>query len=192
MILYDSKYILKFCWDIRRKYTGFLFLIDDRLLRWSMRSTPYIASFHTHFYHCFSFKTWCRFSWCYFEAFRVDENVVDKHIDDLLSKKETHRRLAWEWMKNLIHVIHEYCSCIHYSEWLYKILIMVISTSVSGFQDIFSLHSNMMISNLWKDSSSLKLIHQIIYVSQRLLALVTLKFEPPFFFTNKIMIKIIC
>ncbi|CAL0310916.1 unnamed protein product [Lupinus luteus] len=72
----------------------------------------------------------------FFNILRVNQNIIDKY---------DHKHVEI-WMKNSVHVIHEYCMSIGYTKWHHKVFVMTISRPKSSFRNIIRLHTNLVVT----------------------------------------------
>ncbi|CAL0321634.1 unnamed protein product [Lupinus luteus] len=67
---------------------------------------------------------------------RINQNIIDKYD----------HKCVEIWMKNSVHVIHEYCRSIGYTKWHHEVFVMTISHPKSSFQNILRLHAYLVVT----------------------------------------------
>ncbi|CAL0303117.1 unnamed protein product [Lupinus luteus] len=72
----------------------------------------------------------------FFCILRINQNIIDKY----------NHKCVEIWMKNYVHVMHEYCRSIDYTKWHHEILIMTISRLKSSFRNILRLHAYLVVT----------------------------------------------
>ncbi|CAL0310766.1 unnamed protein product [Lupinus luteus] len=72
----------------------------------------------------------------FFLILLINQNVIDKH---------DHKSVEI-WMKNNVHIIHEYCRSIGYTKWHHKIFVMTIPHPKSSFRNVFRLHAYLVVT----------------------------------------------